>query len=109
MALKALDQRLANPAQNPGGSAPLPQSSHDASSSSHHPPAPAHDLSTSHSHPPRQNGVTPPQTIGQSTTAPQQGKPGSGSTRGEEPDEEADLGVTVEKSAKGSVTGTHPT
>lgn len=113
MALKALDQRLANPAQNPGASAPLPSSSlHNAStssSSSHHhsTSSPVHELANSHSHPPpppRQNGSLPPQTIGASSAAGasqqqqhQAAKPSSGvgGSRGEDPDEDGDVGVAA--------------
>jgi len=114
MALKALDQRLANPAQNPGASSPLPHNP-----SSHHPASPANELPNSHSHsPPRQHSTTPPQTHGPSA-ASQQAKPGSlplhgakttsGAPRGEASDGEADLGVAGDKSVKGSAPGTLPT
>ncbi|KAF8521288.1 eukaryotic integral membrane protein-domain-containing protein [Gautieria morchelliformis] len=105
MALKALDQRLANPAQNPGASVP-PQSL--PSVSSHHPTLPAHDPPSSHSHPhppPRQNGAMTSPPLGLSAV-PQQAKPVS---RGEEPDGDADVGVALEKGVRGSAGGTVPT
>lgn len=99
MALKALDQRLANPAQNPGASSPLPHSA-----SSHHPTPPAHELPNSHSHPPH----TPPQTVGP-PAATLQAKPtgsnlplhgakaSSGASRGEGSEGETDITVVAEK------------
>ncbi|KAF8581669.1 DUF1751-domain-containing protein [Ramaria rubella] len=97
MALKALDQRLANPAQNPGAS------------SSHHPTSPAPEVTNPHVHPPsRQNSGTPPHSQhGKSNSGAfslHSSNPGGGS-RSEESEGDSDIGVTPDKGSKGAATG----